>query len=160
MRWLDRATNSVDTNLNKLWKIMKDREAWYAAVHGVTKSQTQDWTTRMFLFRKIAHILFMSGLFPESLVPNGVYCLPSVFHYVDFGHELPKPSCSHSILCICFASILFFFPRICYYLPVSVFQNYSKTLTCMAFFCFPALLRIWFGGGGLVILWELKLKWG
>ena len=46
MRWLDNITNLMDLNLSNIWEILKDREAWHATVHGVTKSQTwfSNWT--------------------------------------------------------------------------------------------------------------------
>ena len=41
MRWLNDITNAMDMNLGKFWEMVRDREAWPAAIHGISKSQTQ-----------------------------------------------------------------------------------------------------------------------
>ena len=56
MRWLDGITDSMDMSLSRFLEMVKDREDWHAAVHGVTKTQTwlSDWTTRRTLLMNSA----------------------------------------------------------------------------------------------------------
>ena len=57
MRWLDGITDSMDMGLGGLWQLVMDREAWRAAVHGVTKSRTQRVSSRATELNKESHMI-------------------------------------------------------------------------------------------------------
>ena len=81
MRYLDDVTNSKDLSLSKLQQMVEDREAWSAAVHGVTKNQTwlSDWTSR--------HVLLLFGGRPDEFLFL-YFSILALLALLSLNHEL------------------------------------------------------------------------
>ena len=96
MRWLDGITNSMDTSLTKLRELMKDREAWSAAVHGVAQSRARqsDWTELKWGRLIIIHKPYRQGIPPKESPGNQLVCLwfkyPLLGTWGDTLHKVPR----------------------------------------------------------------------